>query len=89
MSIRKRSATMRRREAGAISRRGTRVGAWLIGACLVLGVLAGCSEGTSKDAERGKVEDARRTSVVSDLQATHSARLILQGTPPATATSEP
>jgi hypothetical protein len=49
---------------------------------VLAGTLAGCAEGTSRDAERGKARDAQRTSVVSDMQATHSARVLLPGTPP-------
>jgi hypothetical protein len=60
-----------------------------VASCIVAGLLAGCAEGTSTDAERGKVRDAQRTSVVSDLQATQSARLLQPGTPPATTTAVP
>ncbi|HWK79720.1 MAG TPA: hypothetical protein VNP95_03090 [Thermomicrobiales bacterium] len=55
------------------------------------GVLAGlsaCAEGTARDAERGKQADAKRTSVVDEIQATQSARF-LEGTPPASPTAEP
>lgn len=59
------------------------------------GVLAGlsaCAEGTARDAERGKQADAKRTSVVDEIQATQSARLVSgtpQGSPTATTTAEP
>jgi hypothetical protein len=46
-------------------------------------VLTACAQGTSREAERGQERDAERTSVVDDLQATQTARLVL-GTPPAT-----
>ena len=46
-------------------------------------VLSACAQGTSREAERGKELDAERTSVVDNLQATQTARLVL-GTPPAT-----
>jgi hypothetical protein len=47
--------------------------------------LAGCAEGTSRDAERGREADAERTSVVDSLQATSSADLVRragEATPP-------
>ncbi len=52
---------------------------------LAMLVLAGCAEGTSRDAQRGREADAERTSVVDSLQATSSADLIrrtAEGTPP-------
>lgn len=55
------------------------------------GVLAGlsaCAEGTARDAERGKQADQKRTSVVDDVQATESARL-LGGTPEGTPSTTP
>ncbi len=45
-------------------------------------VLVSCSQGTSRDAERGREVDAERTSVVDLLQATETSRLI-SGTPAA------
>ena len=83
MSIRKRLGTTPRRGAAATSRRH-RAAAWLLGVCVTIGVLVGCAEGTSRDAERGKAQDAQRTSVVSDMQATYSASVLQQGTPPPT-----
>jgi hypothetical protein len=59
-----------------------RLAAVAIALSVVVGTLAGCAEGTSRDAERGKARDAQRTSVISDMQATHSARILLPGTPP-------
>ncbi len=47
------------------------------------GGLAGCSTGSSREAERGKRRDSERTSVVDNVQATRTAGLIM-GTPPAT-----
>jgi Ni/Co efflux regulator RcnB len=54
----------------------------VIALAVLAATLAGCAEGTSRDAEQGKARDAQRTSVVSDMQATHSARVLLPGTPP-------
>ncbi len=47
--------------------------------------LVGCAEGTSRDAERGRQDDAERTSVVDLLQASASADLVRragESTPP-------
>jgi len=38
--------------------------------------LTACAEGTARDAKRGKEADAKRTSVVDEIQATESANLI-------------
>ena len=46
----------------------------------LLAAVAGCAEGTVRDARDGQEADAERTSVVQDLQATRSAR-ILASTP--------
>lgn len=51
-------------------------------------VLASCSQGTSRDAERARQQDAERTSVVDNLQATETARLV-SGSPEASPTIEP
>lgn len=50
-------------------------------------VLAGCAEGTQRDAARGKAEDAERDSVLKDLQATETWNLI-NGTPESTPVPE-
>ncbi len=53
-------------------------------------VLTGCAEGTSRDAERARQDDAERTSVVDAFQATSSANLVrkdAEATPPATQTA--
>ena len=71
------------RERRANSRVARRVAAWSIGFALMLGGMTACAEGTSRDAEVGRQRDAERTSVVTALQATNSARL-LGGTPAAT-----
>lgn len=55
---------------------------------LLVTVLASCSQGTSRDAERGRERDAERTSVVDNLQATETSRLV-SGTPDASPTVEP
>lgn len=88
MNIRKRLATTPRQEADATDRTSRGVAGWLVAGSVTIGLLVGCAEGTSRDAERGKAQDAERTSVVSNMQATHSARVLQQGTPP-TETSEP
>jgi hypothetical protein len=54
-----------------------------LGGLVGSGVLAGCSTGSSREAERGRRRDAERTSIVDEVQATRTASLIL-GTPPAT-----
>lgn len=49
-------------------------------------LLSGCAEGTSRDADQGREDDAERTSVVDSLQSTASADLVRQeddATPPA------
>lgn len=51
-------------------------------------VLAGCSTGSAPEAARGQRTDAERTSVISDMQATHTWEL-LNGTPDATPTETP
>lgn len=91
MSIRKRSETTFPRERPATRHLTRRMGIWLVVGSMATGLLAGCAEGTSQDAAQGKLEDSQRTSVVSDLQATESARVLEPGTPPpdATATTEP
>ena len=87
MSIRTPSETTARPEPRASSGRAS---AWLLAALLTVAVATGCAEGTARDAERGKARDARETSVVSDLQATRSAQVLLPGTPPpATPTPAP
>ncbi|MDP8909213.1 MAG: hypothetical protein M3N47_08890 [Chloroflexota bacterium] len=49
----------------------------------VLAAIVGCAEGTARDARQGQEEDAERTSVVRELQATQSARILeVTPTPP-------
>lgn len=55
---------------------------------LASGLLAGCAEGTRRDAQQGRDQDAERTSVVSGMQATETWNLV-HGTPPGTPTSPP
>lgn len=50
---------------------------------LVLGLLSGCADGLAPDAQRGREQDSRRDSVVTDLQATQTWNLV-HGTPPST-----
>ena len=51
-------------------------------------LLVGCSQGTAPEAERGQREDAQETSVISDMQATHTWNLI-NGTPESTPDTTP
>lgn len=48
---------------------------------LIAMTLTACAEGTARDAEVGKEQDAKRTSVVNEIQATESAGFLLHGTP--------
>ena len=49
----------------------------------LLAAIVGCAEGTVRDARQGQEEDAERTSVVRELQATQSARILaVTPTPP-------
>ena len=91
MSIRKRLETTFHPERHTTSRNARRAGEWIVIVSFGGALLMGCAEGTSQDAEQGKLEDSQRTSVVSDLQATESARVLEPGTPPpnATAPAEP
>jgi hypothetical protein len=50
--------------------------------------LTGCAEGTRSDASRGQAEDAKRDSIVSDMQATETY-LLVNGTPAASPTPPP
>jgi hypothetical protein len=52
-------------------------------------MLTGCMVGDADEAQRGMLQDAQRTSIVDDLQATESARLLAPSTPDATATADP
>lgn len=53
---------------------------------LALGLIAGCADGLAPDAERGREQDSRRDSVVTDLQATQTWNLV-HGTPESTPAS--
>ncbi|HEV2073458.1 MAG TPA: hypothetical protein VGR29_07420 [Thermomicrobiales bacterium] len=46
--------------------------------------LAGCADGTSREAARGREEDSSNESVVKDLQATETWNLVNATTPPGT-----
>ena len=48
----------------------------VLGSLLATSLLAGCAEGTRTDAERGKLEDKKRESVVDSLQATETYRIV-------------
>jgi hypothetical protein len=89
MSIRKHSATTHHHASPAGRARRHRIAAWTAAVSIALGALSGCAQGTSQDAERGKQLDAQETSVVSDLQATESARLLNPGTPASTPNTDP
>ena len=69
----------------AITRR--RLSLLVVSGCILAG-LSACAEGTARDAERGKEADAKRTSVVDEVQATESARRV-SGTPPASPSAGP
>jgi len=53
-------------------------------------VLVACSQGTSREAERGRERDIERTSIVDSLQSTETARLVsgTQGATPLTTPEE-
>ena len=53
--------------------------AFLAGLTVLIAVTA-CAEGTEREAREGQESDAERTSVVDDLQATNTAR-VLASTP--------
>lgn len=54
----------------------------LWGSALGVGTaLAGCADGTSREAARGREEDSSNESVVKDLQATETWNLV-NATPP-------
>ena len=59
----------------------------MIAALCVLAV-AGCAQGTARDAERGRERDAERTSVVDVLQSTRTSEII-KGTPESTPEATP
>lgn len=61
-----------------------RIAAAIAGLAL-LAAITSCAEGTQRDAREGQEEDTERTSVVRNLQATQTAR-VLAGTPPQTPT---
>lgn len=58
------------------------------GALLVAGVLAACTESSSRDAARGKNRDASRESVVKELQATETWNLVNATSTPEGSTPE-
>ncbi len=70
----------------------SRIIGWSLAFGLILGGMTACAEGTSRDAEIGKQKDAERTSVVTGVQATSSARLLAgspEATPPAAVRDSP
>ena len=63
----------------------------LLLACMALSAataLASCGSGTSREAERGREEDAANESVVKDLQATQTWNLVNATPPPGTQVPE-
>lgn len=90
MSIRMRSAPtfLRNRQPNSDGTR-TRIVRLAMTAIVAASVLTGCLVGDADEAQRGMLEDAQRTSVVDELQATESARLLAPSTPNAAATDEP
>lgn len=90
MSIRKPSETTSHPDRSEIDPgRWSRVLQMSVIVLLSMSLLGACAEGTASDAERGKAQDALRTSVVTDLQATESAKLLQPSSPEATATAAP
>jgi hypothetical protein len=71
-----------------LTRKATLRGRKLAIAALCVLTIAGCAEGTARDAERGRERDAERTSVVDSLQSTRTSEIIL-GTPDASPTATP
>lgn len=55
---------------------------------LCVAMLVGCSTGSAPEAERAREDDAERTSVITDMQATYTWELI-NSTPSATLTETP
>lgn len=51
-------------------------------------LLVGCSTGSAPEAERGQQQDAKKDSVISDMQSTHTWDLI-NGTPESTPEETP
>lgn len=60
----------------------------LIAFLLASSLLAGCSSGSAPEARQGQEADKQRTSVVTDMQATHTWEMI-NSTPEGTPASEP
>lgn len=82
MSIRMRSAPiyLHNRQPSSDGRR-TRVARLAGTAMIAASLLTGCLVGDADEAQRGMLQDAQRTSVVDELQATESARLVAPSTP--------
>lgn len=51
-------------------------------------LLAGCSSGSAPEARQGQEADKQRTSVVTEMQATHTWEMV-NSTPEGTPASEP
>ncbi len=90
MSIRMRLAPtyLRNRQPNS-DRTRMRIGRLAMTALVAASVLTGCLVGDADEAQRGMLEDAQRTSVVDELQATESARLLAPSTPETAETDEP
>ena len=75
------SENMKNRERWVIESRIRRRLCSLALVLLTALTLTACAEGTARDAEIGKEQDAKRTSVVNEIQATESAGFLILGTP--------
>lgn len=91
MNTRKRSVRIDHLQNNMISKRQETKRKLRNGVAILLlsgGLLAGCSTGTSNEAERGKQEDSQHESVITDMQATHTWELI-NSTPDSTPEETP
>ncbi|CAN5751070.1 hypothetical protein BH23CHL3_BH23CHL3_07730 [soil metagenome] len=90
MSIRMRSGpTFPRSQQPSSDGKRTRIARIAVTSTIATTMLTGCMVGDADEAQRGMLQDAQRTSIVDDLQATESARLLAPSTPDATATADP
>ncbi len=80
------SENMRNRERRATESRFRRRLCPFVLVLLTALTLTSCAEGTARNAEVGKEQDAKRTSVVDEIQATESASFLILGTPSPEAT---
>lgn len=59
------------------ARRWRNIGAAMLGIAIIV---SGCTTGSAPEAERAKQLDTQRSSVIDDMQATHTWELV-NGTP--------